>query len=83
VSGGIFAMSISNIELFKHAMNLSENERAALAGLLISSLEDEPHSDLEEIWRREISRRVSELDAESVTPVSWDDVKKETVDDRQ
>jgi putative addiction module component (TIGR02574 family) len=69
-------MNISNVELFKYALNLNENERASLAGLLISSLEEVPPSDLEAIWRLEVSRRVSELDTDSVAPVPWDDVKK-------
>jgi putative addiction module component (TIGR02574 family) len=69
-------MHISNADLFKRVLDLSEKDRAALAGLLISSLEEEPDSDLESIWRLEVSRRVSELDAGKVDTIPWKEVKK-------
>jgi putative addiction module component (TIGR02574 family) len=69
-------MHISNADLFKHVLDMSEKDRAALAGLLISSLEEEPDSDLESIWRLEVERRVSELDAGKVDPIPWEDAKK-------
>lgn len=68
-------MSTSTSELFKKALDLEEKDRAALAGLLISSLEAEPDEGLEEAWRAEIESRVSELDAGSVEAVSWDELK--------
>lgn len=69
-------MHISNADLFKHVLDLNEKDRAALAGLLISSLEEEPDSDLESIWRLEVERRVSELDASEVDTIPWEDAKK-------
>jgi len=63
-------------ELFKHILDLSEKDRAALAGLLISSLEEEPDSDLESIWRLEVEQRVAELDTGEVDTISWEDAKK-------
>ena len=69
-------MNISNAELFKHILNLSENDRASLAGILISSLEEEPDPSLESLWKLEVSRRISELDADKVDAIPWEDVKK-------
>ncbi len=72
-------MANSNADLFKRVLGLSEKDRAALAGLLISSLEEEPDSDLESIWRLEVARRVSELDAGKVDTIPWEDVKMKLV----
>ena len=68
-------MSTHVTELFKQASNLSEQERATLAGLLIESLESEVDPDVEEAWRIEIERRVAELDAGAVKTVPWETVK--------
>jgi putative addiction module component (TIGR02574 family) len=68
-------MSTHVTELFKQASNLSEQERATLAGLLIESLETEVDPDVEEAWRVEIERRVAELNAGTVETVPWETVK--------
>ncbi|HTG87646.1 MAG TPA: addiction module protein [Pyrinomonadaceae bacterium] len=68
-------MSTHVTELFEKASNLSEKERATLAGLLIESLESEIDPDVEEAWRVEIERRLAELDAGIVTTVPWETVK--------
>ncbi len=68
-------MSTSNAELFKQALDLSENDRATLAGLLIESLEETPDEGLEKVWNAEISRRIAELDSEEVEPIPWEDVR--------
>ena len=68
-------MSTHVTELFARASNLSEKERATLAGLLIESLESEVDPDVEEAWRVEIERRVAELDAGTAKTVPWGVVK--------
>ena len=68
-------MSTHVSELFARASNLSEKERATLAGLLIESLESEIDPDVEEAWRVEIERRVAELDAGTAKTVPWEVVK--------
>jgi putative addiction module component (TIGR02574 family) len=68
-------MSDSAAELFKQALDLEEKDRAALAGLLLSSLEAEPDEGVEEAWRAEIARRVEELEAGTAETVTWDEVK--------
>ena len=62
-------------ELFRQASELDEHDRAALAGLLLESLEHEVDGDVEAAWQEEIERRLAELDADSVQLVPWDEVK--------
>ena len=76
MGGYISIMSPTTADLFKKALDLSENERATLAGLLIESLEEQPDEDLEAVWMAEISRRISELDSGEVDTIPWEDVKK-------
>ena len=70
-------MSTHVTELFAQASNLSEKDRATLAGLLIESLEAEVDSDVEEAWRKEIERRVAELDSGTAKTVPWETVRAE------
>lgn len=62
-------------DLFRKALDLNESDRAALAGLLIESLEEKPIEELESVWEAEISRRIIELDSGEVETISWEDVK--------
>ena len=64
-------------ELFREAVHLPERDRAALAGLLIESLEPAPEQDVEAAWSREIARRVAELDAGKVETIPWEEVRAE------
>jgi putative addiction module component (TIGR02574 family) len=70
-------MSTHVTELFAQASNLSERDRATLAGLLIESLESEVDPDVEEAWRKEIERRVAELDSGIAKTVPWETVRAE------
>jgi putative addiction module component (TIGR02574 family) len=62
-------------ELFKRASDLPEKERAALAGLLIESLESEREPGVEAAWLEEIQRRISDLDAGAVKIIPWQKVQ--------
>lgn len=68
-------MEILTNELFKKALDLNEKDRAALAGLLIESLEETPIEEIESVWKAEVSRRVKELDSGEVTAIPWENVK--------
>jgi putative addiction module component (TIGR02574 family) len=68
-------MEILTNELFKKALDLNEKDRAALAGLLIESLEETPIEEIESVWKAEVSRRVKELDSGVVTAIPWENVK--------
>jgi putative addiction module component (TIGR02574 family) len=67
-------------DVFRDATELSEDERAALAGLLIESLEGDPDPDVEAAWAAEIERRVAELDAGSVKTIPWEEVRQRLLD---
>ena len=47
--------------LFSNALELPSSERAALAHLLIASLDAENEEGLEEAWRKEIDRRSARI----------------------
>ena len=57
-------------ELLDEAMNLPAEARAALAAMLIESLDDEVDSDAELLWAEEIARRSKELD-EGAQTIPW------------
>ena len=67
-------------EVFRDAAELSEQDRATLAGLLIESLEGEPDPDVEAAWAAEIKRRVAELDAGTVKTIPWEEVRQRLLD---
>jgi putative addiction module component (TIGR02574 family) len=67
-------------DVFRDAADLSEQERATLAGLLIESLDGEPDADVEAAWAAEIQRRVAELDAGTAKTVPWDEVRQRLLD---
>ena len=73
-------MSRTFTELWKEASELSEEDRADLAGLLIESLEGEPDDDVDAAWAAEIKRRVAELDAGTVKSIPWEEVRQRLVD---
>ncbi len=66
--------------LFRDASELSERDRATLAGLLIESLEAEPEPDVEAAWSAEIERRLADIDSGNVKTVSWDEVRRRLLD---
>ena len=73
-------MSRTFTDVWKDAAELSEEDRAALAGLLIESLEGEPDPDVEAAWAAEIQKRVAELDAGTVQSIPWEQVRQRLLD---
>jgi putative addiction module component (TIGR02574 family) len=67
-------------EIFREAAELPEQDRAALAGLLIESLEGEADPNVEAAWAAEVQRRVAELDAGTVTTIPWEEVRQRLLD---
>lgn len=63
-------------ELLKHALTLSERERAELASSLIDSLDPTVDADAELAWQQEIARRLEEVDAGKVKTIPWDEVRR-------
>ena len=66
-------MSRTFADVWKEASELSEKDRADLAGLLIESLDGQPDSDVEAAWAAEIQRRVAELDAGTAKTIPWEE----------
>ena len=56
-------MAISTDDLYKKAMDLDEEERAALAGMLLESLDSSSEEGVESAWLAEVERRMADLDA--------------------
>ena len=63
-------------DLLKEALKLPPEARAALAGSLLDSLDQEVDEDAEEAWKQEIDRRLRELDSGSVKPIPWSDARR-------
>jgi putative addiction module component (TIGR02574 family) len=63
-------------ELLKEAMELPPAARAALAGSLIDSLDDQVDEDAEVAWDAEIARRIRELDEGKVKLVPWAEARR-------
>lgn len=68
-------MAIPKDQLFQEALHLNDKERAALAGLLIESLDTVVETGVEAAWLEEIEHRLAALDAGEVKTVPWDEVK--------
>ena len=68
-------MSALRDKLFQEALRLDEAERAALAGMLIDSIDKDVEEGVEAAWMIEIERRVAELDAGTVETIPWDVVR--------
>ncbi len=60
----------------EEVLRLPQEARAALAGSLIESLDDQVDEDAEVAWSREIARRIEELDSGVVKTVSWAEARR-------
>jgi putative addiction module component (TIGR02574 family) len=70
------AMKRDDTKLLKDALSLPPEGRAALAGTLIESLDEEVDEDAEQAWEKEIRRRLREIDTGAVRLMSWADVRR-------
>ena len=62
--------------LLKEALKLPPELRAALAGSLLDSLDQEVDEDAEAAWHAEIDRRLRELDSGKVKTVPWAEARR-------
>ena len=62
--------------LLIEALRLSPEERAALAGELIQSLETDIDPDAEAAWSEEIRARLVQLDAGNAKTVQWSEARR-------
>jgi putative addiction module component (TIGR02574 family) len=63
-------------QLLAEALRLSDEERAALAGELIQSLDRDVDPDAEAAWSEEIRARLERLDAGTATTISWSEARR-------
>jgi putative addiction module component (TIGR02574 family) len=65
-----------NVEkLFREASDLSEADRAELAGRLLDSLETERDEGVEAAWAEEVERRIRQIDSGEVKTIPWEEVR--------
>ena len=62
-------------QLFRKALELTDNDRATLAGLLIESLEAPGDQDVESAWAEEAERRWQEIQSSEVQTIPWEEIK--------
>lgn len=58
-------------KLLAEALKLPAQDRAAVAGQLLRSLDEQVDEDAEAAWTEEIGQRVRELDAGDARAVPW------------
>ena len=64
-------------ELLKKALSLSPEERAALAGSLLESLDESTSEEgVEEAWALEIRRRLEEIRSGKVQTIPYEEVRR-------
>ena len=63
-------------ELLRKALALPENERAELAGNLISSLDTSVDLDVDAAWQKEVARRLDDVQSGEVKTIPWEDVRQ-------
>ena len=62
-------------ELYERAIDLSPEDRAELAGLLLDSIEEHADEDVEEAWAAEIERRLAEYRSGRVKSIPWSEAR--------
>jgi putative addiction module component (TIGR02574 family) len=63
-------------QLLVEALRLTDEERAALAGELLDSLDSDVDPDAEAAWAAEIRTRVSDLEAGRAKTVPWSEARR-------
>ena len=69
-------MSSEVSDLLKRALALSVDDRAALANMLLGSLETETES-AQESWDKEVARRMEDLKVGKAVTVPWEQLHRE------
>ena len=63
-------------ELLERVLKLPAEARAALAGVLIDSLDETVDEGVEEAWSAEIARRLEELRAGRARLIPWSEARR-------
>jgi putative addiction module component (TIGR02574 family) len=64
-------------EIYKEALELPQEVRAALIGSLLDSLDEEVDENSESLWEAEIFTRIRDLEKGAVKTVPWSEVKRQ------
>ena len=68
-------MSRAVQDLYEKASELTPNDRAELAGLLLESIDEPPDEGVEEAWAAEIEKRMADFRAGRVKTIPWSEVR--------
>ena len=63
-------------ELLEQALKLPPEARAAIAGLLLESLDSQVDEDAAERWDEEIAKRIRELESGRVAAIPWSEARR-------
>ena len=69
-------MTPNTRDLLEQALKLPPEARAAIAGSLLESLDEEVDEDAADRWDEEIAKRVRELRSGQVTPIPWSEARR-------
>lgn len=75
-SGTLQSMTPNMKRLLEAALRLPPEERAALAGTLLDSLDSETDPSVEEAWALELAQRAKEIDTGAITCVPWSEARR-------
>jgi putative addiction module component (TIGR02574 family) len=63
-------------DILNAALKLDDQEKTALVASLLESLDPQMDADVESAWQTEIQKRIHEIEAGSVSLVSWAKVRE-------
>jgi putative addiction module component (TIGR02574 family) len=63
--------------VYQAALALPEDQRAALADRILGTLAPDDPSQLHPAWRTELRRRSGQVESGEVTPIPWDEVRRQ------
>ena len=70
-------MQEDTLEILKRALKLSPEARAALAGTLLDSLDQEVDQEAESAWEDEIAKRLDDIDSGVIRMVPWSAARRQ------
>jgi putative addiction module component (TIGR02574 family) len=66
-------LTVENI--IEEALKKGEDERAKIVDALIFSLHEQSSIEIEEAWKKEIEKRIKQIDSGEVQCISWEEVR--------
>jgi putative addiction module component (TIGR02574 family) len=68
-------------DLLAELIQLPEGDRGELAARLLESLDGDPDPDADAAWADEIKARLEDVRSGRVTPVPWDEARRQILAD--